>query len=90
MRKQKILIIDDEPDIRDVLKITLECEGFEVFDMAGDGAAVDVEFQLGGGEPPTGDDCAEDPQQAQVVVGDCSQQGFPDHCRFPWMILDVF
>jgi len=30
MRKQKILIIDDEPDIRDVLKITLECEDFEV------------------------------------------------------------
>jgi len=32
MVKQKILIIDDEPDIRDVLKITLECEGFEVFE----------------------------------------------------------
>jgi diguanylate cyclase (GGDEF)-like protein len=32
MRKQKILLIDDEPDIRDVLKITLECEGFEVFE----------------------------------------------------------
>ena len=32
MRKQKILIIDDEPDIRDVLKITLECEGFDVFE----------------------------------------------------------
>ncbi|MBI4845713.1 MAG: response regulator [Candidatus Omnitrophica bacterium] len=32
MRKQKILIIDDEPDIRDVLKITLECEGFEVIE----------------------------------------------------------
>ncbi|MBU4305575.1 MAG: response regulator [Candidatus Omnitrophica bacterium] len=30
MRKQKILIIDDEPDIRDVLKITLEGEGFDV------------------------------------------------------------
>ncbi|MFH1459557.1 MAG: response regulator [Candidatus Omnitrophota bacterium] len=32
MRKQKILIIDDEPDIRDVLKITLECEDFEVYE----------------------------------------------------------
>lgn len=32
MRRQKILIIDDEPDIRDVLKITLECEGFDVFE----------------------------------------------------------
>jgi len=32
MRKQKILIIDDEPDIRDVLKITLESEGFDVFE----------------------------------------------------------
>jgi len=30
MRQHKILIVDDEPDIRDVLKITLECEGFEV------------------------------------------------------------
>ncbi|MFH2139097.1 MAG: response regulator [Candidatus Omnitrophota bacterium] len=30
MRKQKILIVDDEPDIRDVLKITLECEGYDV------------------------------------------------------------
>ncbi|MBU0633868.1 MAG: response regulator [Candidatus Omnitrophica bacterium] len=32
MRKLKILIIDDEPDIRDVLKITLEGEGFEVYE----------------------------------------------------------
>ncbi|MCG2712988.1 MAG: response regulator [Candidatus Omnitrophica bacterium] len=32
MVKQKILIIDDEPDIRDVLKIILECEGFEVYE----------------------------------------------------------
>ncbi len=32
MIKQKILIIDDEPDIRDVLKITLECEGYEIFE----------------------------------------------------------
>lgn len=32
MIKQKILIIDDEPDIRDVLKITLECEGYEVIE----------------------------------------------------------
>ncbi len=30
MRKQKIMLVDDEPDIRDVLKITLECEGYEV------------------------------------------------------------
>jgi diguanylate cyclase (GGDEF)-like protein len=30
--KQKILIIDDEPDIRDVLKITLECEGYDVIE----------------------------------------------------------
>lgn len=32
MIKQKILVIDDEPDIRDVLKITLECEGYEVIE----------------------------------------------------------
>ena len=32
MRSQKILLVDDEPDIRDVLKITLECEGYEVFE----------------------------------------------------------
>ncbi len=32
MRKHKILLVDDEPDIRDVLKITLECEGFEVYE----------------------------------------------------------
>lgn len=34
MRRLKILIIDDEPDIRDVLKITLECEGFEIYEAA--------------------------------------------------------
>lgn len=28
----KILVVDDEPDIRDVLRITLEAEGFEVFE----------------------------------------------------------
>ncbi|MCM8813101.1 MAG: response regulator [Candidatus Omnitrophica bacterium] len=32
MLRQKILLIDDEPDIRDVLKITLESEGFDVFE----------------------------------------------------------
>ncbi len=32
MVRHKILIVDDEPDIRDVLKITLECEGFEVIE----------------------------------------------------------
>lgn len=31
-RKQKILLVDDEPDIRDVLKITLECEGFDIIE----------------------------------------------------------
>jgi len=36
MQKTKILIIDDDPDIRDVLMITLSEEGYEVIE-AGDG-----------------------------------------------------
>ena len=32
MAKSKIIIIDDDPDIRDVLKITLSEEGYEIFD----------------------------------------------------------
>jgi len=30
MLKEKILIVDDDPDILDVLKITLEAEGYQV------------------------------------------------------------
>jgi len=36
---EKILVVDDDPDIRDVLRITLEAEGYEVFE-AGDGGEV--------------------------------------------------
>lgn len=36
---EKILIVDDDPDIRDVLRITLEAEGYEVFEV-GDGGQV--------------------------------------------------
>lgn len=32
MAKSKIIIIDDDPDIRDVLKITLSEEGYEIYD----------------------------------------------------------
>lgn len=31
---EKILVVDDDPDIRDVLRITLEAEGYEVFEAA--------------------------------------------------------
>lgn len=34
---ERILVVDDDPDIRDVLRITLEAEGYEVSE-AGDGA----------------------------------------------------
>ena len=32
MPKQRILVVDDEPDIRDVLRLTLEAEGYLVFE----------------------------------------------------------
>ncbi len=34
MAKERILVVDDEPDIRDVLRITLEAEGYEVQEAA--------------------------------------------------------
>ncbi|MCM8778582.1 MAG: response regulator [Candidatus Omnitrophica bacterium] len=37
MAKKRILIVDDEPDVRDVLRIVLEAEGYEITE-AGDGA----------------------------------------------------
>lgn len=30
---EKILVVDDDPDIRDVLRITLEAEGYQVFEV---------------------------------------------------------
>ncbi len=32
MPKERILVVDDEPDIRDVLRLTLEAEGYEVYE----------------------------------------------------------
>ncbi len=32
--KERILVVDDEPDIRDVLRLTLEAEGYEVHEAA--------------------------------------------------------
>ena len=34
MGKERILVVDDEPDIRDVLRLTLEAEGYEVHEAA--------------------------------------------------------
>jgi len=34
MRRERILVVDDEPDIRDVLRLTLEAEGYEVHEAA--------------------------------------------------------
>ncbi|MBI3323200.1 MAG: response regulator [Candidatus Omnitrophica bacterium] len=34
MPKERILVVDDEPDIRDVLRLTLETEGYEVHEAA--------------------------------------------------------
>ena len=34
MTKERILVVDDEPDIRDVLRLTLEAEGYEVHEAA--------------------------------------------------------
>ncbi len=34
MPKERILVVDDEPDIRDVLRLTLEAEGYEVHEAA--------------------------------------------------------
>ena len=34
MGKERILVVDDEPDIRDILRLTLETEGYEVHEAA--------------------------------------------------------
>ncbi len=34
MAKERILVVDDEPDIRDVVRLTLESEGYEVHEAA--------------------------------------------------------
>ena len=42
MTKERILVVDDEPDIRDVLRITLEAEGYEVHEAADGEEAVQM------------------------------------------------
>lgn len=42
MLKEKILIADDDPDILDVLRITLEAEGYEVIDAHDGQEALDI------------------------------------------------
>ncbi|PIW67299.1 MAG: hypothetical protein COW10_06410, partial [Candidatus Omnitrophica bacterium CG12_big_fil_rev_8_21_14_0_65_42_8] len=42
MLKEKILIADDDPDILDVIRITLESEGYEVIEAHDGKEAVDM------------------------------------------------
>ncbi|MBU1006619.1 MAG: response regulator [Candidatus Omnitrophica bacterium] len=42
MLREKILIVDDDPDILDVLKITLEAEGYEVAEANNGKEALDI------------------------------------------------
>jgi len=42
MLREKILIVDDDPDILDVLKITLEAEGYEVIEAHDGKEALDI------------------------------------------------
>jgi len=42
MQKEKILIVDDDPDILDVLKITLEAEGYQVIEGHDGKEALDI------------------------------------------------
>ncbi|NQV04727.1 MAG: response regulator [Candidatus Omnitrophica bacterium] len=42
MLREKILIVDDDPDILDVLKITLEAEGYEVIEAPDGKEALDI------------------------------------------------
>ena len=46
MRREKILIVDDDPDIRDVLQLTLTSEGYDVL-QAGDGEEALAQVQRG-------------------------------------------
>lgn len=42
MLREKILIVDDDPDILDVLKITLEAEGYEIIEAPDGKEALDI------------------------------------------------
>ena len=46
MAKERILVVDDEPDIRDVLRLTLEAEGYEVHEAADGEEAVRMVRQV--------------------------------------------
>ena len=45
MKKKKIMVVDDEPDIRELIRFNLEKEGFEVFSVA-DGETALEEVRL--------------------------------------------
>src|SRR5688500_3722337 len=51
MAAQRVLVVDDEPGIRKVLRAYLEREGFLV-DEAVDGRSAIIRFAAGGGESP--------------------------------------
>ena len=40
---KRILVVDDEPDIRDILKILLEAENFEVEEASNGKEALDLD-----------------------------------------------
>lgn len=46
MARERILVVDDEPDIRDVLRLTLEAEGYEVSEAADGQEAVEMVRKL--------------------------------------------
>jgi len=47
MARERILVVDDEPDIRDVLRLTLEPEGFQVYEAATGEEAVQQVHKIG-------------------------------------------
>ena len=46
MARERILVVDDEPDIRDILRLTLEAEGYEVHEAADGEEAVQMVQRL--------------------------------------------
>ena len=50
LTRGRILVVDDDPDIRDVLREVLEEEGYDVTTAANGDEALDVLAELGAGE----------------------------------------